>query len=494
MSYLRAVRTHPVVVAAITLVALAAALAFLAVHAPSYQATAQILVAPLPEMDTNFLGIDMLRDSGDPLRTAQTAAQVVDSPEAEALAAKMVGDGYTQQLVHQGISVNPLGESNILAVVATAPGPGLSQRLADDFVQATLEVRDQIVRQQVVARLAVLSHSKLITTDPAQIAALTTVARNGDSTLSFAQRAALPISPSGAPHWVVLLLAMVAGFTVASIVAVLMERFDPIIREPEEFLAVYTLPVLARIPKLSRRQRAVIATNPLNAPVFLREAYRSVQMQLERHYMQVDPDSRSSRTIMVTSASQGDGKTTSAVNLALALVAVGQRVILMDCDLRKPDVASRLQVTEERGLVELLTTETPLEKVLVPAPTLPPLLVLPAGARSGDVMMLETLNRQFGEILREADRLADVVIVDTAPLGEFSDALALIDRVNDVILVGRPGVTDRRNFIRMCDLLDRTTKIVPTGMILVADNSVASAVGYRLYRAKPNAPAIASRG
>jgi Mrp family chromosome partitioning ATPase len=475
-SYLQAIRTHRLTVAIITIACCAAAVGYLVVHKPSYQATAQILTTPLPETDTTFLGIDMLRDSGDPTRTAQTAAQLVDSPAAQAQTARLVGDGYTQASVSDAVSVNPLGESNVLAVVATATNATVAQRLANDFVQAALQTQNASIHQQVEQRIAELKSSG--GGAPGQIAALEAVAQTGNPTLSTAQMATLPTSPSGASKPIVLILALLAGFCVGSIVAVLMERFDPVVRHPEDLVDIYPLPVLTRIPKMNRRQRATVAAEGmLKMPPFVREGYRSVQVQLDPYYMRLREEAEMSRTIMVTSASKGDGKTSSAINLSFALVAAGHRVILMDCDLRKPDCAARLGIPDQGGVVRLLTSDTPLEDLLVPAPDLPPLLVLPAGARSGDVMMLETLNRRLSDILRAADELADYVVVDTAPLGEVTDALRFTDHIDDVIIVGRPGVTDRRRLGLMRDLLDRAG-VTPTGMIIVADSSLMAGYSY----------------
>src|SRR5437867_11592757 len=95
--YMRALRSHRLLVLAITLLALAAAIGWLAHRSPQYQAKAEILVSPLPQDDQTFLGIpDVLRDSpSDPTRTIQTAATFIDSPLAAALAARHVDDAYT---------------------------------------------------------------------------------------------------------------------------------------------------------------------------------------------------------------------------------------------------------------------------------------------------------------------------------------------------------------------------------------------------------------
>ena len=206
----------------------------------------------------------------------------------------------------------------------------------------------------------------------------------------------------------------------------------------------------------------------------MREAFRTLRVQLERQ-----PGSH--RTIMLTSASSGDGKTTSAINLALSLVGGGHRVVLIDFDLRKPDLARVLGITPRRSLVATLTG-TPLRDLLTPAPQLPPLQVVPAASTEGDVALLESLRRKLPAILEEARQLADYVVLDTAPLGEVSDALTIADQVDDIIVVTRPGHTNRAN-LEPCARSARGAGLVPTGLLVIG--SSARAATYHAYGSGP---------
>jgi Mrp family chromosome partitioning ATPase len=160
-------------------------------------------------------------------------------------------------------------------------------------------------------------------------------------------------------------------------------------------------------------------------------------------------------------------------------------VILVDFDLRRPQIGAALGVKSDRGLVSLLTPETKLADALVQAPQLPPLRVLPAGGE-GDVILLEALSRRLPELLREAEQLADYVIIDTAPLGEVSDALRIADAVDDIVIVTRPGHTNRSHFLDMRDLLQQTG-ISPLGLVLVGAQSSGSS-SYYTYGFHPRGP------
>jgi Mrp family chromosome partitioning ATPase len=446
-AYLQAIGAHRLLVAACTLAALLGCLAWLAQRTDQYETTAEILVTPLPQGDVTFQGLPFLRDYGDATRTIQTAATLVESPAASALTARRLKDGWTADGVAQSIEVSPQGESSVLAVSAKADSGRRAASLANTFADAALDVRTEALRVAVVAALDRLNRQQArLAEAPAQdeaaadlaqrIGTLETVRDGNDPTLSFSERAAVPGAPIGTPKWVLAILALAAGFALGSGVALMLELVDRRVRGEDELLQILPVPVLARAPIMPRRARRGVLS-PAQMPPGVREAFRTLRVQLERQ-----PGTH--RTIMLTSASSGDGKTTSAVNLALSLVGGGHRVVLIDFDLRKPDLARVLGLTPRHSLVATLTG-TPLAELLTPAPQLPPLQVVPAASTEGDIALLESLRRKLPAILEEAQALADYVVLDTAPLGEVSDALTIADQVDDIIVVARPGHTNRAN-------------------------------------------------
>ena len=469
--YARAIGAHRVVVALTTLAALLACLLWLAQRAPTYEATAEILVTPLPQDDPNFQGLPFLRDYGEATRTIQTAATLVDSPAAAAVAARRLGAGWSRQRVESTIEVEPQGESNVLAVTSKTDAPELSARSANVFADAALDVRTNALRRAVVATIGRLEtqQQRLIREGrqeaaadiAARISALEGVRDGNDPTLSFSERAAVPGASLGAPAWLLLALALIGGFTVGTGAALLLELAERRVRDEDELLSLFPAPVLARTPIMPRRTRGDVTT-PAAVPPSVREAYRTLRVQLERQ-----PGGH--RTILMTSASAGDGKTTSALNLALSLVAGGHRVLLIDFDLRKPELARVLGLEGRRGLVATLTG-TPLSEIVIPAPQLPPLQVVTAANAAGDVALLESLRRRLPAILEEARTLADYVVIDTPPLGEVSDAITIADHVDDIVVVARPGHTNRVNLETARELL-AASGVEPTGLLVVGQRS-----------------------
>jgi capsular exopolysaccharide synthesis family protein len=475
--YVRAIRSHALVFVLVTLAALGAAAMLLATRSPSYETTAELLVTPLQQDDRTFLGITLLRDSGDPTRTVQTAAALIASPIVASRTASDLGGGATQQSVEDAIKVQPVGESNIVGVTARAASAAQAAQLANRYADNSLALRSEVLRKQVVAAIAQLrsvaarSGGVLSSEDNTRLTELRAVRDRGDPSLSLSQPAQPPPGPTDTPAWLVLALALVAGLTLGAIVAVLAERLDRRVRDVDELASFAAVPVLARVPTVRRGERGDSA---LDIPPPVREAFRTLQIQIDQRCAD---NGLTSNTIVVTSASSGDGKTTTTICLALALVAAGHEVLLVDCDLRRPDIGRQLGLDSSKGLVTLLNSHASLDDLLQPIEQLPQLRVLTASEGAGDVANMQLLTRRLAEILAEASSLADYVIVDTAPLGVVGDALALAPYANELLLVGRTRNSDRRAVANAVELLDRANT-PPTGWVMIGDDSINRKVTY----------------
>jgi Mrp family chromosome partitioning ATPase/capsular polysaccharide biosynthesis protein len=467
--YLGAIRARPLVVLLVTLATVGVAAALLATRTPRYESSARLLVAPLPQDDRTFLGSALLRDSGDPTRTVQTAAALVDSPLAAQDTARRLGGGLTADDVARRVDVQPLGDSNLLSVTASAPSAAGATRLAAQYVRSALAVRGRLLRPQLDAAIAAIG-PRPAADDALRLAELRAVRRRGDPTLTMAQAAQPPQAASGPPAVLVLILAAIAGFTLGSIAALLMERFDRRVRDAGELLALSPIPVMLRVPATSPKGRHAAGDRFAWS---VREAFRTLQIELDQRRSDAGG---AGQKVMVTSASSADGKTTTALNLAFALVGAGHRVILMDCDLRRPDIARQLSLPPSDGFGALLTSRVALSEVLQPAR--PNLQVLAPARGSRDNSLLHGLDRRIGEILDDAVELADYVIVDSAPLGEVGDPLTIAGHVDAVLLVVRPHHTNREALRTTVGLLDRA-RTTPAGWVVIGDEGARLPDSYR---------------
>jgi Mrp family chromosome partitioning ATPase len=254
----------------------------------------------------------------------------------------------------------------------------------------------------------------------------------------------------------------------------LFARFDRRIREPEDLVAIYRLPLLGVVPgsvALSRsattgsrsakkREKALQALPPNEA-----EAFQLIRAHMR--YLNVDRDIR---TLVVTSAAPRDGKTTVARYLAIAAASVGESVLLIEADLRRPTLAHQLDAQPGPGLsdvligAESLWSTTQLVELDCGSAGDSPGRMLDEGrmrpgqeptgfgGRSLDLLVAGDVPPNPGELIESAAMEAllerakstyDLVVIDTTPSTVVSDAFPLLRKVDGVIIVGRLGRTSR---------------------------------------------------
>lgn len=178
------------------------------------------------------------------------------------------------------------------------------------------------------------------------------------------------------------------------------------------------------------------------------EQYRKLAASL--HEAQMD---RGIHSVLCTSALMGEGKTVTACNLALTLSeSYGRRVLLIDADLRRPQVHVMFGIPNESGLREVLTA--PEDTKLRLRQVTPRLSLLTAGSAPGDPMSGLTSDR-LRQVIAEASMRFDWVIVDTPPVLILPDARVLVSTVDAVLLVVRAGSTTYRTVKRAVDVIKR---------------------------------------
>jgi capsular exopolysaccharide synthesis family protein len=204
---------------------------------------------------------------------------------------------------------------------------------------------------------------------------------------------------------------------------------------------------------------------------FVAEQFRTLRARLDSLAAQ-----QALHSVAVTSAAAGEGKTTAAVNLALVTaMSVGRRVLLVDCDLRKPTVHLALGLRPERGLADVLMGSAKLEEAVVPM----------EGNLRLDVLAVRTLpqnpsellaSSRMREILAEAAERYDRVVLDVPPTLGLPDAKILSEVCDGVVFVVRADVTPQEEVQAALDVIDRRRVL---GVVLNGFEAGPSRYGYR---------------
>lgn len=281
-----------------------------------------------------------------------------------------------------------------------------------------------------------------------------------------------PVSPN-IPR--TLALATLLGLVGGAALALLREYLDDRISSPLDVQMFLRVPFLGSVPMLARkadrRTRALFThLEPLSAAA---ESIRAVRTMVD-----LNPDGRVIRRLLVTSSLSSEGKTNTSVNLAVAFADLGRRVLLIDADLRRPSIHHVFGCEKEPGLSNILRGVSP-DAAGIRDTEIAGLQILPAGP--GDAHPNELLaGVSMSEALERFSDHYDLVVIDTPPSAMLADAAMLSQHVDGVILVVRDQTVSRA-VVR--DVLARLQQVgAPMlGVILNAVDFESTNSRYRYY-------------
>lgn len=267
-----------------------------------------------------------------------------------------------------------------------------------------------------------------------------------------------PVSPNLALNLgVAFLLATVLAISVA----VVSDALDSSVRDPEQLRRMTNAEVIGTLPEVKGwrgRFSLVRAGEGALVAAGSEEAAHSVTLYEEairtlRNSVLLTDFDRTIRSILVTSATPSEGKSTAAAHLAVAHALQNQKTLLIDADLRRPSVHRCFNITAAAGLSDVLVGERPWRELICQPEGLPNLSILPAGPPSRRASDL--IGRGIAALLDEATRDYDWVIVDAPPLLGFAEPLQLATVVDGVLVVARAGQTDRKAVASVVNTLRR---------------------------------------
>ena len=266
---------------------------------------------------------------------------------------------------------------------------------------------------------------------------------------------AFPVTTGGRTN---LLLGALLGVILGVGAAFFLEYLDRTVRTSADVETLLSIPVLGIIPRLRKVSDAehgeddraglplLVALDPLDPAA---EAYRNLRMNL----MFLSTDDEPIRTLLFSSPGPNEGKSTSSINFAVMLAHQGQRVLLIDADLRRPALHKAMDVLREPGLTNLLVGDAEAREAIRPN-VLPNLDLLPSGPfppNPSELLNSKTMQR----LLEEFEGKYSHIIMDTPPILAVTDAAILGAHTDGVVVVLRSGETEQRAAERAVDQLRR---------------------------------------
>jgi len=290
--------------------------------------------------------------------------------------------------------------------------------------------------------------------------------------LSVVEPANLPASSEGTSKFIIIGLAGLVGFSLGTGTAYLLDFLDRTIKTTSDVERIFNLPVIGYISELMEKENnaTYVAKEPDS---ILAENFRLLRSNIE--FFQI---SKPVRTILITSPSQGNGKTTVATNLALSISQGEQEVVLVDADLRRPAVHKALELSKDPGLSDLIRNKADIDSVVRPWTNGGELRVITSGNIPPNVTEVVG-SKRIGSILGDLRERFEIVIVDAPPL-IIADAYNLASRVDGVILVMEPGQTAEDQAKTIKEQLDRS-KAHLLGIVFnrVSERSIHSYYDYQ---------------
>lgn len=282
------------------------------------------------------------------------------------------------------------------------------------------------------------------------------------------EAAVVPSKPSSPSYVKNTVLGFLAGAILSIGVIVLWIAFDTTIRLEEDITRRYKYPILASVPDMTAKgkentyylkgqshctKRKFITARPSrlaligpNISFAASEAYKLLRTKLQFSFT----DENNSRVIGISSALSGEGKSLTAVNLAYTLSQLGQKVLLVDCDMRRPTIAEKLGIRNKPGLSNYLTRQCNLNELLQPCGIkgdAKAFYVIPAGENPPNPIELLSSERMTLS-LKSMRGSFDYVILDLPPAGEVSDALTVAKEADGILLITRQNVCNHYVFAK----------------------------------------------
>jgi len=499
-TYLHIIRQRKWWIGAITVLGLAASLAFSLTAHKQYSATTQLLV------QSSFVASGLGLEQEPVTQTdVQTELQLVTSAPVQQVVRSRLKST-------PAVSVSEVGETNVIAITAISQVPAHASLIANVYAAAFVQYQqavasDSLVTIEAQLRSQISSVEKQLSsfgsnTTSVEAGALLNQEAVLKEQLSQMQvsgsvdtgdvvvvaPAQTPVSPSSPQPVQDALVGFAAGLVLGLGAAFLRDSFDDRLTSKEATEHAGSAPVLAMTPLLTswRRQDPLVVTvtQPTSQAA---EAYRSLRTSL-----QFARQERRLRSLVVTSPGVGDGKTSTLANLGVVFSQAGERVLLVSCDLRRPRIGEFFGLDEQAGLTEVLLDHRTLEEAVLPVPGFDGLSLLPAGPVSKNPAELLD-NACARDIFARLRDQYDLVLIDSPPVLPVTDAAILSRHADATLMIAAAGQTRKSDLHRAVEKLDQVGTMILGTVLNKATRQTGRYYGYtytyKAYRAGAHAGA-----
>jgi polysaccharide biosynthesis transport protein len=433
---------------------------FFSLRQPSlYRASAQVLLKQ-GNLAATLSGIQDTSVYLDPNRVAQTQIELASTPAVAARVLKSAGiNDRSPGALLGSLRISPEPNADILDFDVSDHDPALAVRLANAYAREYTVFRRQLdtasldkALTDVTRRISELkaagqiSYARSLVSKEQQLRTLKAI-EDSNAVVARPADGTVKVQPTPKRYGV---LGLALGVMLGIGLALIWDALDTRIRSADEITQRLGLPLLARLPAPTKQIQKIDGLVMLEHPTSVEaEAFRVLRTNLD--FVNVE---RNAHSIMITSALEEEGKSTTVANLAIALARTGRRIVLVDLDLRRPYLDRFFKLDGRPGVTNVVLGHATLEEATARVPI--PVLEQKGNAGEGnghspvggflDVLPSGPIPPDAGEfvgtgavahILRELSHRYDVVLIDTPPILHVGDALTLASEVDALILVTR---------------------------------------------------------
>lgn len=509
--YIAVLRRYWLMIVIIAVIGAAAGLGNALRQKAVYQATAQVSFQD-PTQNLNIVGFGS-NSAQTPANLAALNATTATGPAVITRVHRRLRSGPPAAALAGAVSTQVEVGSGLLQITANASTPAFASRLANTVAAVVVARDNEQTRAQfsrmansIRARIGRLKPQPAGTPSP-QLSFYQDELARLESLSSFASSAQVakpaepPSGPSSPNKARDVALGAVLGLLLGIIAAFVRDSMDRRLRTPDDIESTFELPVIGRVRNQAMGHVPYVSNGKGPVDRLDLDAFRILRRNLEFLDLEQPP-----KSILVTSGVAQEGKTTVAGSLALVMAAAGKRTLLVDCDLRRPDLAGRLGVEQSPGISEYLAGAAQPQEILrtlsfteplgagaapQPAPVgasgapqdapesakprgsapaahptglMHNLVCIPAGSFTTRGAELLGSGR-FKEFIGQVTTRYDVVVIDSSPLLPVADTLEILPYVDAVVVCARDSQTTRDQAEAVKSTLGRFPRR-PTGLVI----------------------------